>query len=110
MEDPSNAPPLPDENNPSSFPVGDGEPPNPTAPALPVPADGGASRLLLGLAKVTPFLDLHDRAVGDSKWRARFCFALDLTLRLTVYAALLGAIVAVAWKTLAPFPPFWQNH
>ncbi len=95
--------PTPDEDSPATFPVG---PEDNRAPTLPVESDAGASQALTALLSLTPFLDLHDRARGDSAWRGRLCFTLDLVLRLITVGLLIALIVAVAWKVLAPLPPF----
>ncbi|HEX7167545.1 MAG TPA: hypothetical protein VF230_11250 [Acidimicrobiales bacterium] len=96
--------PQPDPGEPASYPADD------TA-ALPPGADSGATRALAGLLKLSPFLDLHDRAgtSEDHRFRAWVCFVLDGIVRFVVVALLLGVIVALAWKTLAPLPDFWQD-
>lgn len=94
-EEPEDATPVPDAASPAGYPIaGDDAMPN----------DGGATRLLTGLMRASPFLDLDERAGGDSRWRRRVCFTLDAIVRGVVVIALLGVIVGIAWKTLAPFP------
>jgi hypothetical protein len=93
--------PAPDERSPAAFPATD-------APALPAESDAGTSRALAAFLTITPFLDLHERA-GDSDrhpHRARLCFTLDLLVRAAAIALLLAVIGAVAWKVIAPLPPF----
>lgn len=101
-------------------PGDDAEGPDPTTPANYPPTDedafsgaitgdGGTTRFLTRLVRMTPFLDLHDRArKGKKGSRARgvLCFALDCLIRLIVVGLLLAIIGAVAWKTLAPLPHF----
>lgn len=93
--------PTPDEDAPANFPADD-------VPALPVESDAGATRALASLLKLSPFLDLDERASGESAWRRRLCFALDLLVRLAVVVVLVGVIGAVAWKVLAPLPPLFN--
>ena len=93
--------PEPDESSPASYPPD----PNDT-PALPVDTDAGATRALSALLKLSPFLDLHQKAgmTADHPVRERVCFFFDFLIRLVVVVILLAVIVAIAWKTLAPLP------
>ena len=90
-----------DENAAAAYPA------DPAEPAAP-PASAGASTALARLLRRTPFPDLHDRAqtaeVRGLTWWV--CFILDLLVRVVTVAVLIGVLAGVAWKTLAPFPPF----
>lgn len=97
--------PTPDEANPATYPPG---PDDGLTPALPLESDAGATRALAALLGMTPFLDLHDRAGGDSVARRRICFAVDFLLRLVVVTLLVAVIALVVWKLLAPFPSLWE--
>lgn len=94
--------PTPDESHPAAFPTT----PTDMVGALPSTTDAGTTRALANLLRLSPFLDLYER-VGNGKLDAkgRVCFLLDLVVRLVVVGLLLGTILAVAWKTLAPLPP-----
>jgi hypothetical protein len=93
--------PTPDEQSPAAYPATD-------SPALGADADAGTTRALAAFLTITPFLDLHERAghPEQHRGRARLCFALDLVVRAAAIALLLGLIAAVAWKVIAPLPPF----
>lgn len=93
--------PEPDENTPASYPAAVED----QTAGLPAEIDAGTTRALSRLLTATPFIDLHHKAGGDSAWRRRLCFTLDLLFRLAVYVLLLGIIALVAWKVLAPVPP-----
>lgn len=41
--------------------------------------------------------------------RQRLCFALDIAIRLLVMLILLAIITGIAWKALAPFPPWMSD-
>lgn len=92
-----------DPNTPAVFPADD-----PPAGAAPVNADGGASWALAQLLQLRLFTELHKSAEGAGKWRAKICFAADFIVRVVVLLMLLAVIATIAWKTLAPLPPFWQ--
>jgi hypothetical protein len=89
--------PALDADEPGGFPLVDDDDPQ-------LPNDGGTTRVLTGLLRLSPFLALDDRAGGDHPKRRAFCFGLDLTFRLMVALLLLAVIAGIAWKTLAPFP------
>jgi hypothetical protein len=92
--------PEPDESVPASYPA------DPQEPSLPPGTDAGATKALAGFLKLTPFLDLHQKAGGDAghRFRGWLCFALEMVLRAVVIGLLLAIIVTVAWKTLTPIP------
>lgn len=94
--------PEPDESSPAAFPTTSDD-----TPSFPPTADAGATRALAAFLKLYPFLDLHDRAGANADHRVRgwVCFSLDLCLRLVVVVLIVAVILAIAWKTLAPFPP-----
>jgi hypothetical protein len=95
-------PPVPDEQEPASFPAGDeisGE-------------AGGATRTLMSLLSRHPFNALYELVAPKVKRdRARglllfICICGDLLFTLIVVGLLLAIIGTVAYKTLAPLPNF----
>ncbi len=98
--------PTPDEAVPGRYPVAPDD-----EPAVPQGADAGTTRALARLLKASPFLDLHERAGNpiDHRLRGGLCFALDFIVRLVAVALLLGVLMAIAWKTLAPLPDLWST-
>ncbi len=94
----------PDESAPANFPALPEE-----APRLSTGADAGATQALAGFLKLTPFIDLHQKAGDESghRFRGWLCFTLDTLIRLVVIVLILAIIVTVAWKTLAPVPVPW---
>lgn len=91
--------PAPNPDVPASYPTDDDD-----EFELPAGADGGTTRLLARLLRVSPFLALDERAGGHHPRRRMICFTFDFLLRGLIYLILLAIIVAVAWKTLAPLP------
>lgn len=90
---------APETPPPASYPVDDDD-----DDGFVLPGDGGSTRVLNRLLRASPFLDLHDRAGGDHPFRENICFAVDALIRLVVWLVLIGIVVAVAWKALAPLP------
>jgi hypothetical protein len=99
--------PQPDEHQQAAYPADASEP---RGPAVPTSQDGGATSLLARFLTLTPFLDLHERALKiggratDHRLRGTFCFFCDVIVRVVVVTLILGIAVGVAWKTLAPLP------
>lgn len=91
--------PTLDEQQPAAYPLEESP-----APALPPEADAGTTRALSSLLTATPFIDLHLKAGGVHPKRETLCFACDFVLRLLSWFLLVGIILAVAWKVLAPLP------
>jgi hypothetical protein len=96
----------PSEDEPAAFPADEDD--KLAAAAAAMAQDAGTAHLLARLLRLSPFLDLHDRAGGHHPWRSGICFFFDFLLRLAVVTALLAIVVGVAWKTLAPLPRFWD--
>lgn len=113
--DKSSETPEPNAANPSTYPLGDDDDTSRgVRPPMPQHSDGGTSRLLAWLLGLSPFIDLHHKALaktgGKHPWREGICVTLDCAFRVMVLALLLAIIGAVAWKTLAPLPSFWEWH
>ena len=91
--------PKPDEAHPASYPPTQED-------EFPAATDGGGTRVLSRLLTRSPFLDLHKRAGNESAHpkREMLCFSLDLVVRIVAVVLILGIVIAVAWKTLAPLP------
>ena len=99
---PNETPPEPDPENPAAFPspaTGDTDHPK--------QQDGGASGTLWNLISFHPFKAQHDRwkDVPLDGW-ALVCFVLELIMVMVVVAALIWIAILIAWKSIAPLPPF----
>jgi hypothetical protein len=75
-----------------------------------MPHDAGSTRVLLRLISLHPFWALYLRTadIEDLKFRGRVIFVLEVIFLIIYSLAILAVIVAVVWKTLAPFPNFWK--
>lgn len=104
--DQPNAPMPPEGAPPASLPVDPNEP-----LAIDPAVDAGATRTLFRLLSARPFSDLYQKVgAGNLKFRGWVCFVFDFLFRLAVILLLIGIIFAVAWKTFAPLPPFWDER
>lgn len=97
--------PDPDPSNPATFPATDS---GDASRGLPRGSDAGATDFLAKFLTLTPFLDLHERALkvsgGEHAKRGGICFFSDFLVRTVVVVLILGLVVFVAWKALAPLP------
>lgn len=107
--EPEGGTPQPDESQGAVYPLDADTDTDAAASALPASADAGGTRLLARFLKLTPFLDLHDRAGGNHRLRLWVCFIADFLVRACAIALIFAIVVCVVWKTLAPLPQFWHH-
>ena len=64
--------------------------------------------MLTNLLSRRPFLDLYQRTADyqELHGRLRVSFVFEFIFRVLILTGLIAIAVGVAWKTLAPFPPW----